>query len=365
MIGADEGQDARTQQENHRVNAPTVARANATAPGTPGSPADPISMQMEYAKHENRSETSAEMNGMENPHTGLQGQYVGFIQKLRCDPTDTPDEMRTPSFTRELVAEFIGCFLLILYGCGINATATLFAAQSGLFQVSVIWGFAVLLAIWTTGSISGAHINPSVSLSLMLLKPEDFPAWKLLPYWFAQLLGCFAGAAMVYLLMGTSIETFEYTNGIIRGEENSDWSASIFGMYYPNPGYRNTEGLGWGYTHVTMAGSLGCEILGTAVLMFSVLALNDPRNQLRLGPAAAAFGVSMVIILNVAIFGAINQAGYNPARDLGPRLVAACAGWGDIAFPGPQNGFWVYTIGPLIGAPLGGAVHEFILMRGL
>ncbi|GBG24281.1 Aquaporin-3 [Hondaea fermentalgiana] len=296
--------------------------------------------------------------------SSFQKRYTSFIQALRCDPTGSPDEMRTPTFTRELIGEFMGCFVLILYGCGMNGTATAFGASSGLFQVSVIWGFAVIMAIWTTGSVSGAHINPAVSLALALLRPEDFPFWKVLPYWIVQIAGCFVGAGAVYTILGSSIEAYELTNGLDRGMLGSESSASIFSMYYPNPGFR-TGTANWDYSTVSTAGSLGCEILGTAMLMFTVLSLNDPRNQLRLPPAAAAFGVGMIIILNVALFGAINQAGYNPARDLGPRILAACAGWGEMAFPGPKAGWWVYTIGPMIGAPIGGAMHDFVLMRGL
>lgn len=324
--------------------------------GGMASPEQPVSMNMNGFQH--NDEKSIEPQS-------LQKRYVAWVQSLRQNPTESSDEMRTPTFTRELIAEFIGCFILILFGCGMNATATLFAANSGLFQVSVVWGFAVILAVWTVGSVSGAHINPAVSFALCLLRPEAFPAWKLVPYWIAQLVGCFFGAAIVYLMMGTSIQSFEDVNGLVRGELGSEWSASIFSMYYPNPGFRNNADLNWAYGHVSTAGSLGCEFLGTAILMFSILAMNDARNQMRLSPGAAAWGVGMVIMLLVALFGAINQAGYNPARDLGPRLLAACAGWGEMAFPGPKGGFWVYTIGPLLGAPFGGAIHDFVLMRGL
>ncbi|MCE2457412.1 MAG: aquaporin [Dehalococcoidia bacterium] len=67
----------------------------------------------------------------------------------------------------------------------------------------------------------------------------------------------------------------------------------------------------------------------------------------------------------ISLFAPLTQAGWNPARDFGPRIVAFLAGWGSIAIPGPSNGFWVYIVGPMIGAPIGAAVHEYLLRPGL
>ncbi|GBG24280.1 Aquaporin-9 [Hondaea fermentalgiana] len=322
---------------------------------TPEAP-EAVSMHIQANEKEVQSTKSS-------PAT-LQERYAAFIVGLRDDPTESPDEMRKPTFIRELIAEIIGCFFLIFFGCGMNASATLFGATAGLFQVGIIWGLTVTFAIWTTASVSGAHINPAVTFALALFRPDGFPAWKILPYWAAQLVGCILGAAVVLLLMSTSLEAFEETKGIVRGELGSELSASFLSMYFPNPGFVSAD-ANWSTEHVNAAGSFGCEVLGTAILMFAVCSFNDARNQMRLSPGAAAFGVGMTIMLNVCIFAALNQACYNPARDLGPRIVAYGAGWGDIAFPGPKGGWWTYTIGPLVGAPIGAAIHDFVLMRGL
>ncbi|MCH7787139.1 MAG: aquaporin, partial [Chloroflexi bacterium] len=81
------------------------------------------------------------------------------------------------------IAEVIGTFLLVLFGTGIVATAVLTEAQVGLWQVAVVWGFGVALAIYTTASISGAHLNPAVSLAFAIFRRESFPIHRLPAYW--------------------------------------------------------------------------------------------------------------------------------------------------------------------------------------
>jgi len=157
-----------------------------------------------------------------------------------------------------------------------------------------------------------------------------------------------------------------------------------FGMYYPNPGFSSIP-----ESSVSTFHAFGIEAWGTAVLMFMILALTDKRNSVlgphkQLAPFFIGFTVACLIsvyvhewiprygllVLTVCFVGCsryapLTQAGWNPARDLGPRIVSAMAGWGSVAFPGPRNGFWVYTFGPLVGAPLGALAFDFTLARGL
>jgi glycerol uptake facilitator-like aquaporin len=105
---------------------------------------------------------------------------------------------------------------------------------------------------------------------------------------------------------------------------------------------------------------MGVEALGTAVLVFVIFALVDHRNEARplwLTPFFIGFTVAVLI----SIFAPITQAGWNPARDFGPRIVAFLAGWGDVAIPGPRNGFWIYIVGPLLGGPIGAALYDLVL----
>ena len=94
-----------------------------------------------------------------------------------------------PSTARIYLAELVGTFLLVLFGTGVVAAAVLTGAQSGLWQVAVVWGFGVTIAIYATAAISGAHLNPAVTLAVALFRADTFPRSRLLPYWAAQLLG--------------------------------------------------------------------------------------------------------------------------------------------------------------------------------
>src|SRR6266511_5022335 len=94
-----------------------------------------------------------------------------------------------PPLRRALVGEAVGTFLLVLFGTGSVAAAVLTGAQVGLWQVAVVWGFGVALAIYCSAAASGAHLNPAVSLAFALWRPSGFPWRRLLPYWLAQLVG--------------------------------------------------------------------------------------------------------------------------------------------------------------------------------
>jgi glycerol uptake facilitator-like aquaporin len=113
---------------------------------------------------------------------------------------------------------------------------------------------------------------------------------------------------------------------------------------------------------VSPLAAAGVEALGTAVLVFMIFALTDRRNGA--GPGALApFLIGFTVAVLISVFAPITQAGWNPARDLGPRLVAFAAGWGEVAIPGPRNGFWVYIVGPLLGAPIGALLHDRVVRR--
>lgn len=293
-------------------------------------------------------------------------KYAAFMEEvMRGYPTKSNEEMRPPSFLRQVVAEFIGTTFLVTLGIGVNASAVICGAQSGLFQIGMTWGIAAFLAICMTGSISGAHLNPAISFAFAILRPRDFPLWKLVPYWCAQLAGGIFAGCINYIAFSSAIEAFEVSNNITRGEPGSEWSAMVFGEYFPNPDIRQNNAFDWNPMTVTYGGSLGVEAFGTAILMFTVLSLNDPRNGMYIPPSAAAFGVGMVIAILITVYAPLNQTGFNPARDFGPRLVSYGFGWKEIALPGVKHGFWTYIVGPLIGAPIGGAIHDFVLMRSL
>jgi glycerol uptake facilitator-like aquaporin len=137
----------------------------------------------------------------------------------------------------------------------------------------------------------------------------------------------------------------------------------VFGEYFPNPAMFGTGEAA--HALISPVGAAAVEGLGTAVLAFMIFALVDRRNRSLpakyLTPPLIGFTVAALI----SLFAPQTQAGWNPARDFGPRIVAFFAGWGEIAIPGPSNGFWAYIAGPLVGGPLGAAAYDLLLRRAL
>jgi glycerol uptake facilitator-like aquaporin len=178
----------------------------------------------------------------------------------------------------------------------------------------------------------------------------------------------FAGAIICALInlgvYGSTIEAFERENDIVRGEPKSILTASAFGEYFPNPGLtKEWEGGPYEENDVSVLGALLTEAWGTCILAFVIFGVTNPRNNC-LGQAArpgVPFMIGATVAVLLALYAPITQAGWNPARDFGPRIVAACAGWGRVAIPGPRNGFWIYIVGPCIGAPVGAAFAEKLL----
>ena len=258
--------------------------------------------------------------------------------------------------------ETVGTYLLVLFGTGSVAAAVITGAQVGLWQVAAVWGFGIALAIYATAALSGAHLNPAVSLAFAIFRPKEFPVSRLPLYWLSQMAGGVMAGATIWWLFGNFIGRFEATNGLVRGEPGSQHSAMVFGEYFPNPDVFGTGASAQDL--ISPAGAMVVEAFGTGVLVLLIFSLVDKRagglSPGRLAPLFIGFAVAILI----SLFAPLTQAGWNPARDFGPRLVALAAGWGSIAIPGPQNGFWVYIVGPLIGGPLGAAVHEVLLRRG-
>ena len=259
-----------------------------------------------------------------------------------------------PDMSSALAGEVLGTYLLVLFGTGSVASAVLSGAQVGLWQVAAVWGFGVTLAIYVSAGLSGAHLNPAVSLSMALLRPADFPAPRLLPYVGAQLAGAVLAGGTVAALFGPLLRRFEAAREIVRGAPGSELSAMVFGEYFPNPAMFGTDAAARALVSPWQAALV--EGFGTAVLVLVIFALTSPRNADKPGANLAPFFIGFTVAVLISLFAPLTQAGWNPARDFGPRLVAFTLGWGSIAIPGPEGGFWVYIVGPLIGGPLGGLV---------
>jgi len=239
------------------------------------------------------------------------------------------------------------------------ATAVLTGAQVGIFQVAIIWGLGIATAIHLTGSLSGAHLNPAVTLSFAVWR--EFPLRRVVPYMLCQMLGAILASLVLYLVFADALTVFEQKNGITRGQPGSEASAMIFGEYFPNPGGKP---LAMAPALTSEAGAFFTEVVGTAILLLVILAVTDEQNAARPQVLTAAI-IGLTITMLISLFGPITMACFNPARDLGPRLFSACAGWGTLPFT--VNGWgWltVYIVAPMLGGILGGAVYTLMLKPG-
>lgn len=261
----------------------------------------------------------------------------------------------------ECLSEFLGTLILVFFGVGAVNTAVLAGAQQGLWQVAVVWGVAIALAIYTAGAVSGAHINPAITAAMAVWR--GFPKAKVAPYMVSQLAGAFCGSLILYGLFHGMIAHFEAVNGLVRGGPGSELSAMVFGEYFPNPAMIGTTAEA--YRQVSVVTAMFGEAIGTAFLACFVFALTEPRN-----PDTPRFMVPLFIGLTVSIIISIvaplTQAGLNPARDFGPRLVCYIVGWGSVAIPGARGGFFtVYILSPVIGAVFGAGVYQWAVRQYL
>lgn len=254
-----------------------------------------------------------------------------------------------PRGYQEIAGEFIGTAILVFFGCGSVAVSVLFSAHVGLMQVAMVWGMAVALAIYATRHLSGAHLNPAVSVAMTVA--GRLPAARLPVYLASQFLGAFVAAALLYLLFDASIARFEALHDIVRGTPESVRTAMMFGEFFPNPGAGEAVAISAG-------GAFFAEALGTFVLVFMIFSLTDVRNGGRPGKALAPVFIGATVTIIIAVIAPLTQAGLNPARDFSPRLFSVLAGWGSAALPGFAH-IAVYVLGPVAGA----LVAAFVFTR--
>ncbi|SHN47059.1 MIP/aquaporin family protein [Cryptosporangium aurantiacum] len=250
---------------------------------------------------------------------------------------------RVPGTVGEMAAEFAGTLILILFGCGVVAQVV--GGEIGDHDsIAWAWGFGVALGVFVAGRISGAHLNPAVTIALAVFKGFS---WRKVPgYIAAQTLGAFIAALLVRWNYSEVLASVDPGNTI-----------ATQGVFSTLPGNGTLPVSEWG--------AFRDQIIGTAILLFVILALTDLRNN----PPLANLTPLIVGFLVVAIGMAWGtNAGYaiNPARDFGPRLASYLTGyetaWSD------QYGnlyFWVPIIAPIIGALVGAALYGLLVGRFL
>jgi MIP family channel proteins len=250
------------------------------------------------------------------------------------------------SLLRELSAEFFGTFILVVFGTAVVAQVVLSKQTAGQYlSINLGWGLAVMMGMFVAGGISGAHLNPAVTLSFAISR--GFPWGKVIPFFIAQVAGAFAAAAVTHLVYLEALWAFD--KGIHTVPESPTATAQIFATY---PAQHLS----------TVPGGLIDQIVGTALLLACIYAIVDVKN---IGTPAylAPLCVGSLVALIGMTFGF--NAGYaiNPARDFGPRLYTALAGWGPAVFRvgSPYPWWWVPIAGPLAGGVLGGFLYDFFI----
>jgi len=245
---------------------------------------------------------------------------------------------------RELLAEVLGTFLLIVFGVGVVAQVVLSRQAAGtMLSINLAWGLAVMVGAYAAAGVSGAHLNPAVTLALAVHR--GFPWGKVLPYTVAQCLGAFAASAVVYFTYREALTAFD---GGVRQVVGPAATAGIWATY-PQP-------------FLSTFGGLVDQIVGTALLAAGIFALTDRRNAAPPSTATPALVGALVVLIG-ATFGF--NAGYaiNPARDFAPRVFTAIGGWGTEVFSAGNGWWWVPIVGPSIGAVLGGFVYDLLITK--
>jgi glycerol uptake facilitator protein len=275
--------------------------------------------------------------------------------------------VRTHSILARCLAEALGTFLLVFFGCGAVHVAVLTGALSGLWQVAVVWAVAIMLAIYVVGALSGAHINPAITLAFAVW--GRFRWGDVFFYVLGQFAGAFVAAAVLFLLYGPFLAAKEKEKHVVRGQPGSEITAMCYGEYFPNP-----DRLGGGVgpyspeeherhnVLVTEPAACAAELLGTLLLALLVFAVTDERNVVAPAARLAPVFIGLAVAVLIVVIAPLTQACFNPARDFGPRLFAALAGWGRVALPGRGSGFLtVYILAPIFGAVAGGGLYNLVL----
>jgi MIP family channel proteins len=245
---------------------------------------------------------------------------------------------------REAAAEFFGTFILIAFGVGVVAQTVLSKNANGSFlAINIGWGLAVMLGIYASAGVSGAHLNPAVTVALAVHR--QFPWSKVLPYSIAQIAGAFAASALVF---ATYREAFSAFDGGMRMVEGTTATAGIFATY-PQP-------------YLSIAGGFVDQVVGTALLLMGLFALVDAKNA-NLPHYVVPVAAGALVLTIGATFGMNSGYAINPARDFGPRLFTAIAGWGGDVFRAGNGWWWVPLVATPVGALIGGFLYDLFITR--
>lgn len=255
------------------------------------------------------------------------------------------ERLKSRELLSELAAEFAGTLILILFGVGVVAQVIAGGAALGDHDsIAWGWGLGVVFGVYAAARLSGGHINPAVTVAFAVFK--GFPWRKVLPYCLAQTAGAFVAALIVRWI---------YNDVLVAADPEHTFKTQIVFSTLP----------GNGALPVSQTTALLDQFVGTAILLFLVLAVVDLRNNPPLANLAP-FIIGLIVVAIGMAWG--TNAGYaiNPARDFGPRLASWLTGystaWQDQY---GQPYFWVPIIGPLVGGILGAGLYQLLIGRFL
>ncbi len=244
--------------------------------------------------------------------------------------------------------EFIGTLILVFFGCSSVAIATIFGGFSSLFEVALFWVFAVFLGIICSQQYSFSHLNPAVSWGFYLKGEISFVL--MVKKIVAQCLGAFGAAGLVYLFFNDAMVLFEATTdaSILHLK-----TASCFGEYYPNPGFIDKVNPSFGK-------AMFMEGMGVFILFYGIVEVVERD----FNKASSALIISLIVGMLIVLVAPYTQAGFNPARDLMPRLFSYFTRWEDVAFSqGISNVILIYVVAPFLGSSLAVFTRKFIPNR--
>jgi glycerol uptake facilitator protein len=210
--------------------------------------------------------------------------------------------------------------------------------NGGFTNITLAWGLGVTMGIYVAGKITGAHLNPAVTIALAAYR--GFPWSKVIPYSIVQIAGAFVAAALVF---------WNYHPAFMAADPNLDHTAGVFTTFPAFP--------------TMLSAGLLDQTIGTALLVLMIFAITDERNQ----PPAnlVPLLVGLVVVVIGMSFGGMHGYAINPARDFGPRLFTVVAGFKNNGLTDGAPVFWVPIAGPILGGLIGGLIYDQGIRRFL
>lgn len=251
-----------------------------------------------------------------------------------------------PSLFAQVLAEFLGTCVLILFGTGVGAMVVLFPTHNpgeiihgGFTNITLGWGLGVTMGVYIADKISGAHLNPAVTLAKAVFR--KFPWSNVVPYVIAQTSGAFVAAALVF---------WNYLPAFRQVDPHLETTSGVFTTFPA-------------FSHLPQAGFLD-QLIGTGLFVLLAFAITDEWNE----PPGANLTPLMIGLVVVAIgmsFGGMHGYPINPARDFGPRLFTVLAGFKNNGLTDGSHVWWVPIAGPLLGGLIGASIYDFGIRRFL